>query len=80
MMPKPVSRGKRRAERRTDQEIRRYLKRCEDWGGWVCLTAWSHEGRVRSEAAFASLAGVSPIPHLPATPSATDSIAAATEP
>ncbi|MFC7849698.1 IS110 family transposase [Arthrobacter sp. NPDC057388] len=28
----------------------------------VCLTAWSHQGRVRSEAAFAALAGVSPIP------------------
>ncbi|MGN7151390.1 IS110 family transposase [Arthrobacter sp. SAFR-179] len=28
----------------------------------ICLTAWSHQGRVRSEAAFASLAGVSPIP------------------
>lgn len=28
----------------------------------VCLTAWSHPGRVRSEAAFASLAGVNPIP------------------
>ncbi|QCO98441.1 IS110 family transposase [Arthrobacter sp. 24S4-2] len=27
-----------------------------------CLVAWSHEGRVRSEAAFACLAGVSPIP------------------
>ncbi|MHA7176161.1 IS110 family RNA-guided transposase [Arthrobacter sp. Sr24] len=27
-----------------------------------CLVAWSHEGRVRSEAAFASLAGVNPIP------------------
>lgn len=27
-----------------------------------CLTAWSHEGRVRNEAAFTSLAGVSPIP------------------
>lgn len=27
-----------------------------------CLTAWSHEGRIRNEAAFASLAGVSPIP------------------
>jgi len=26
------------------------------------LTAWSHPGRVRSEAAFASLAGVNPIP------------------
>jgi transposase len=26
------------------------------------LTAWSHPGRVRSEAAFASLAGVSPLP------------------
>lgn len=27
-----------------------------------CLTAWSHQGRVRNEAAFASLAGVNPIP------------------
>ena len=27
-----------------------------------CLTAWSHEGRVGTEAAFASLAGVNPIP------------------
>jgi len=28
----------------------------------VCLTVWSHPGRIRSEAAFASLAGVNPIP------------------
>lgn len=28
----------------------------------ICLTTWSHPGRVRSEAAFASLAGVNPIP------------------
>lgn len=28
----------------------------------VALAAWSHRGRVRSEAAFASLAGVNPIP------------------
>ena len=28
----------------------------------VALTAWSHVGRLHSEAAFASLAGVSPIP------------------
>lgn len=28
----------------------------------ICLTAWSHRGRVRSEAAFAALAGVNPIP------------------
>ncbi len=28
----------------------------------MILTAWSHPGRVRSEAAFAALAGVSPIP------------------
>lgn len=28
----------------------------------TCLTAWSHQGRVRNEAAFASLAGVNPIP------------------
>lgn len=27
-----------------------------------CLSAWSHQGRVRNEAAFASLAGVNPIP------------------
>jgi transposase len=27
-----------------------------------CLVAWSHEGRVRSEASFACLAGVNPIP------------------
>lgn len=27
-----------------------------------CLVAWSHEGRVRGEAAFACLAGVNPIP------------------
>ena len=27
-----------------------------------CVVAWSHEGRVRSEAAFACLAGVNPIP------------------
>lgn len=28
----------------------------------ICLTAWSHHGRVRSEAAYAALAGVNPIP------------------
>lgn len=28
----------------------------------VLLTAWSHPGRVRNEAAFAALAGVNPIP------------------
>ena len=28
----------------------------------ICLTAWSHRGRVRSEAAYACLAGVNPIP------------------
>ena len=28
----------------------------------ICMTAWSHHGRVRSQAAFAALAGVSPIP------------------
>ena len=28
----------------------------------VAFTTWSHHGRIRSEAAFASLAGVSPIP------------------
>src|SRR5699024_2042991 len=27
-----------------------------------CLAAWSHHGRVRTEAEFASLAGVNPIP------------------
>jgi transposase len=28
----------------------------------TCLTTWSHHGRVRNEAAYASLAGVNPIP------------------
>lgn len=28
----------------------------------IAMTAWSHDGRVRDEAAFASLAGVNPIP------------------
>ena len=28
----------------------------------ICLTIWSHHGRAHSEAAFASLAGASPIP------------------
>ncbi len=28
----------------------------------ICFAAWSHHGRVRSQAAYASLAGVSPIP------------------
>lgn len=28
----------------------------------IALTAWSHPGRIRSEAAFAALAGVNPIP------------------
>lgn len=28
----------------------------------IAMTAWSHHGRVRNEAAFASLAGVNPIP------------------
>jgi transposase len=28
----------------------------------IVLTAWSHQGRLRSEAAFAALAGVNPIP------------------
>lgn len=28
----------------------------------TCLTAWSHQGRLRTEAEFASLAGVNPIP------------------
>lgn len=45
----------------------------------VVLTAWSHPGRVRSEAAFASLAGVNPIPRPPATPSDTASTAAETD-
>ncbi|WP_259836366.1 transposase [Brevibacterium luteolum] len=29
----------------------------------VILTVWSHSGRIRSEAAFAKIAGTSPIPH-----------------
>src|SRR5699024_4225221 len=43
----------------------------------ICLTAWSHHGRVRSEAAFAALAGVSPIPASSGNTSATASTAAA---
>jgi transposase len=39
------------------------------------LVAWSHPGRLRSEAAFARLAGVAP---LPASPRGTGSAAAAT--
>ncbi|QBE48012.1 IS110 family transposase [Leucobacter triazinivorans] len=31
-------------------------------GAAVIYTAWSHQGRVRSEASFAALAGVSPVP------------------
>lgn len=31
----------------------------------IALTAWSYPGRVRSEAAFACLAGVNPIPASP---------------
>jgi transposase len=31
-------------------------------GAAVALTAWSHKGRLRGEAAFAALAGVNPIP------------------
>ena len=38
------------------------------------LCTWSHPGRVRSEAAFAALAGVAPIPHRLARRSATGSI------
>jgi transposase len=41
------------------------------------LIAWSHPGRVRSEAAMASLAGTCPSPPPPATPSDTASTAAA---
>lgn len=44
----------------------------------VVYTAWSHAARVRSEAVFAALAGVNPIPASSETPSATDSIAVAT--
>lgn len=43
----------------------------------ICLTAWSNHGRVRSEAAFACLAGANPIRQ--ATRSATDSTGAATD-
>ena len=44
----------------------------------VAMAAWSHHGRLRSEAAFASLAGVNPIPASSETPCATVSTAAAT--
>jgi transposase len=42
------------------------------------LVSWSHHGRVRSEAAFAMLAGVAPLPASSGTSSATASTAAAT--
>ena len=42
------------------------------------LHAWSHPGRIHSEAAFAALAGVSPLPASSGTPAATGSTAAAT--
>ena len=41
------------------------------------LTAWSHPGRVRSEAAFAALAGTCPIPASRETLCGTDSIVVA---
>ncbi|WP_327031202.1 transposase [Micromonospora sp. NBC_01740] len=43
------------------------------------LLAWSHPGRVRSEAAFAALAGASPLPALSGNTTATGSTAAATD-
>ncbi|MGV9372336.1 MULTISPECIES: transposase [Micromonospora] len=42
------------------------------------LTAWSHPGRCRNDAAFAMLAGVAPIPASSGKPSATASTAPAT--
>jgi transposase len=45
----------------------------------VALAAWSHHGRVRNGAAFASLAGVSRSQPPQATPSVTGSTAAATD-
>jgi transposase len=42
------------------------------------IVAWSHRGRLRSEACFARLAGVAPIPASAAKHSDTDSAAAAT--
>jgi transposase len=43
------------------------------------IIAWSHHGRVRSEAAFARLAGVAPVPPRAARRHATGSAAAATD-
>jgi hypothetical protein len=45
----------------------------------ICPTTRSHHGRVRSEAAFAALAGVNPFPRPPATPPSIGSTAAATD-
>jgi transposase len=42
------------------------------------IIAWSHPGRLRSEACFARLAGVAPVPPPAAKPPGTDSAAAAT--
>lgn len=44
----------------------------------VAMTAWSHDGRLHSEAAFASLAGVNPSPPLPVTLCVTGSTVVAT--
>lgn len=44
------------------------------------LTACPHEGRVRNEAAFASLTGATPFPPRPGRPADTDSTEAAIDP
>ena len=72
--------------KRGDKEVvvtKLYLLEVKGFGDittTACLTVWSHQGRVHSEAAYASLAGANPIPASSGTSSATDSTASATGP
>ena len=52
---------------------------CEQRPGLGALSRGHPPGRIRSQAALTSLAGVNPIPARPATPFATASIAVATD-
>ena len=77
-------RGSRRAQREILAHVRALAPRLLDEPGVGPIVAaqlivsWSHHGRVRSEAAFARLAGVAPIPASAARRPDTGSAAAAT--
>lgn len=49
-------------DRATVQVLRSTARRCFLLNAAELLCAWSHHGRLRSEAAFAALAGVAPLP------------------